>query len=117
MVEYAVLEEPVKTTGSFTSADTIISTGETFGVNKCILTICQIPYYYISVSEWHEYFKFDIQKGLCYTEKKKEIKKQSIQFAKNEFRNIDEFLIPKGCRKEDDNIAEACLLSLIKMEN
>ena len=46
-------------------------------------------------------------------EKREEIKIQSIQFCKAFFKNADDFLIKKGCRKEDDNIAEAMLLSLI----
>lgn len=113
-IDIVNLEEPILQTASFTTAQTIASNFKTLGVYLAILSILELDYRLYSPQSWHQQFKFIIPKGLKLAERRKLIKEQSIQFSKELFINIDDFLIKKGCRKEDDNISEATLLSILK---
>jgi hypothetical protein len=112
-INIAILEEPILQMGGMaTTANTIASNFKTLGVYLAILSVLQIKYKLKSPSEWHKEFPFEFEGKLSQKERRQNIKQQSIQFAKDKFSNIDDYLIRKGCRNEDDNIAEACLLSL-----
>lgn len=113
-IDIVNLEEPILQTASFTTAQTIASNFKTLGVYLAILSILELDYKLYNPQEWHQQFKFSIPKGLKLAERRKIIKEQSIQFSKELFINIDDFLIRDKCRKEDDNIAESTLLSILK---
>lgn len=113
-ISVVVLEEPIRqmSFGS-TSSDTLCSNHITLGVYLAILSILDLDYKVYAPREWHQQFPFKFEGKLPQKERRAKIKEQSIQFTKDRFSNADDFLIKKGCRKEDDNIAEACLLSLL----
>lgn len=114
-IDACILEEPIRQMGGFaTSVDSIASNFTTLGVYTTVFSILEIPYTLYSPTEWHKFFNYEIPKELSQKEKREEIKKQSIQFCKDMFTNAEDFLIRKGCRKEDDNIAESIILSTIK---
>lgn len=112
-IKIVIIEEPILQTAGFTTAQTIASNFTTFGVICAILSCLELEYKTVAPSEWHQCFDFNIPKGKTVAERREIIKQQSIQFSKNMFKNIDDFLILKGCRKENDNIAEAVILSTI----
>ena len=95
-----------------TSIDAIFANAQTLGVYTTICSILELPYKLYSPTQWHKVFDYKLTTK-TQKEKREEIKIQSIQFCKDFFNNADNFLIKKGCRKEDDNIAEACILSLV----
>ena len=113
-VEEVVIEEPIRQiSGMATSIDAIFANAQTLGVYTTICSILELPYKLYTPTVWHKFFDYQLE-GKTQKEKREEIKKQSIQFCKDYFVNAKYFLIKKGCRKEDDNIAESCILSLVK---
>lgn len=110
-IEEVIIEEPIRQiAGMATSIDAIFANAMTLGV---YLTICSILGFKVklySPQEWHKFFDYQLT-GSNNKEKREQIKEQSIQFCREKFINADEFLIKKGCRKANDNIAEACILS------
>lgn len=111
-----ILEEPLKQMGGFaTSADSIASNFTTLGVYTAILSVLQIPYQLYSPLEWHKILGFydEIPKGLSAKERRVIIKEISIKKCQDVFINADDFILPKGHKKIDDNICEAALLSLV----
>lgn len=112
-IKEVIIEEPIRqVSGMATSIDAIFANAQTLGVYTTICSILEIPYRLYSPTVWHKVFDYQIT-AKTQKEKREEVKIQSIQFCKNFFNNANEFLIRKGCRKEDDNIAEAILLSLV----
>lgn len=112
-IKEVIIEEPIRqVSGMATSIDAIFANAQTLGVYTTICSILELPYKLYSPTQWHKMFDYKLTTK-TQKEKREEIKIQSIQFCKDFFKNADDFLIKKGCRKEDDNIAEAMLLSLI----
>lgn len=109
-----IIEEPLRQVSfGSTSADTLCSTHIVIGVYLAIFAILEMKYELVSPRGWHEQFNYKFKKGIKQKERREEIKKQSIKFSKQMFKNTDDFLIKKGCRKEDDNIAESAILSRV----
>ena len=112
-IQEVIIEEPIRqVSGMATSIDAIFANAQTLGVYTTICSILELPYKLYSPTQWHKFFDYKLT-GKTQKEKREEIKIQSIQFCKDNFSNANDFLIKKGCRKEDDNIAEAILLSLL----
>ena len=112
-IKEVIIEEPIRqVSGMTTSIDAIFANAQTLGVYTTICSILELPYKLYSPTQWHKVFDYKLTTK-TQKEKREEIKIQSIQFCKDFFDNADNFLIKKGCRKEDDNIAEACILSLV----
>lgn len=112
-IQEVIIEEPIRqVSGMATSIDAIFANAQTLGVYTTICSILELPYKLYSPTQWHQFFDYKLT-GKTQKEKREEIKIQSIQFCKDNFSNASDFLIKKGCRKEDDNIAEAILLSLL----
>lgn len=112
-IQEVIIEEPIRqVSGMATSIDAIFANAQTLGVYTTICSILELPYKLYSPTQWHKVFDYKLTTK-TQKEKREEIKVQSIQFCKDFFNNADNFLIKKGCRKEDDNIAEACILSLV----
>lgn len=112
-INEVIIEEPIRqVSGMATSIDAIFANAMTLGVYTTICSILEIPYKLYSPTIWHKFFDYKLTTK-TQKEKREEIKIQSIQFCKDFFENAEDFLIRKGCRKEDDNIAEAILLSLV----
>ena len=112
-IQEVIIEEPIRqVSGMATSIDAIFANAQTLGVYTTICSILELPYKLYSPTQWHKVFDYKLTTK-TQKEKREEIKIQSIQFCKDFFNNADNFLIKKGCRKEDDNIAEACILSLV----
>jgi hypothetical protein len=116
-ISVVIMEEPLRQMAfGSTSSDTLCSNHITLGVCLAILSILELDYKLYMPKEWHQQFPFEFNGKLPQKERRAKIKEQSIQFTKERFSNADDFLIKKGCTKEDDNIAEACLLSLLGIE-
>lgn len=112
-IDLVIIEEPIRQiAGMATSIDAIFANAMTFGVYLTICSILGLKVRLFSPTEWHKYFQYDI-KGKTNKDKREAIKEQSIDFCRAIFENSDDFLIKKGCKKPDDNIAEACLLGII----
>lgn len=113
-IEVVIIEEPIRqVSGMATSIDAIFANAMTLGVYLTICSILGLEVKLFSPTEWHKHFNYDIE-GKSTKEKREIIKKQSIEFCRDLFENADDFLIKKGCRKPDDNIAESCLLSTLR---
>ena len=112
-IREVIIEEPIRqVSGMATSIDAIFANAQTLGVYTTICSILELPYKLYSPTQWHKLFDYQLTTK-TQKEKREEIKIQSIQFCKDYFKNAEDFLIRKGCKKEDDNIAEAILLSLV----
>ena len=112
-IQEVIIEEPIRqVSGLATSIDAIFANAQTLGVYTTICSILELPYKLYSPTQWHKLFDYKLTTK-TQKEKREEIKAQSIQFCKDYFDNAEDFLIRKGCKKEDDNIAEAILLSLV----
>ena len=74
------------------------SFGQNFGVILGLLTAFRIPYELVRPQKWKRVFS-------CTSDKN-----TSIDVCKRLFPGVN--LIPPGCRKEHDGMAEACLLAL-----
>ena len=112
-IDEVIIEEPIRqVSGMATSVDAIFANAMTLGVYTTICSILELPYRLYTPTEWHKVYDYKLTTK-TQKEKREEIKIQSIQFCKDLFYNADEFLIRKGCRKEDDNIAESIILSLV----
>jgi len=113
-VDVVVIEEPLRQVSfGSTSSDTLCTSHITLGVYTAILSVLEMKYVLYMPTDWHQQFEFKFKGKLTQKERREQIKIQSIQFAKEMFSNMDEFLIRKGCKKEDDNIAESAILSLV----
>lgn len=111
-IDEVVIEEPIRqVSGMATSVDAIFANALTLGVYTTICSILELPYKLYSPTQWHKFFNYQLTTK-TQKEKREEIKQQSIQFCKDLFENAGDFIIRKGCKKEDDNICESCLLSL-----
>lgn len=112
-IQEVIIEEPIRqVSGLTTSIDAIFANAQTLGVYTTICSILELPYKLYSPTQWHKLFDYKLTTK-TQKEKREEIKAQSIQFCKDYFDNAEDFLTRKGCKKEDDNIAEAILLSLV----
>lgn len=112
-IQDVIIEEPIRqVSGLTTSIDAIFANAQTLGVYTTICSILELSYKLYSPTQWHKLFDYKLTTK-TQKEKREEIKIQSIQFCKDNFKNAEDFLIRKGCKKEDDNIAEAILLSLV----
>lgn len=112
-IDVVVIEEPIRQiSGMATSIDAIFANAMTLGVYMAICSILGLRVKLLSPTEWHKYFDYDI-KGKSSKEKREIIKEKSIQICRERFINADDFLIKKGCKKPDDNIAEAIILSTL----
>lgn len=112
-IQEVIIEEPIRqVSGLATSIDAIFANAQTLGVYTTICSILELPYKLYSPTQWHKLFNYKLTTK-TQKEKREEVKAQSIQFCKDYFKNAEDFLIRKGCKKEDDNIAEAILLSLV----
>ena len=115
-ISLAVLEKPLMQTASATSIISLMSGSEIYGINRTILEQLEIYCYPISPMSWKEQFNFgELDKGASYKEKRDFSKQESIRIAKERIKNIEDFWIPKECRKINDNIVEASLLSILEV--
>lgn len=112
-IEKVVIEEPIRQTAMATTIDALFANAESLGVYRAICSILNLKILLIKPQEWHKHFDYNII-GSNNKEKRECIKRESIRICKDYFINANDFLIKKGCRKEDDNIAESCILSLVK---
>lgn len=113
-IDYVVIEEPIRQiSGMATSIDAIFANAMTLGVYSTICSILGLRIVLVKPQEWHKQFNYDIT-GSNNKEKREKIKQQSIQFCRNSFDNADDFIMLPRHKNPDDNIAEACILSLVK---
>ena len=76
----------------------MFSFGENFGFIQGLLTAYSIPFELVRPQKWKKEFSVTADKNT------------SIEVCKRLFPGVN--LIPQGCRKENDGMAEACLLAL-----
>lgn len=109
-----VIEEPIRQSTLGTSIDAIFANAMTLGVYLTIASILDYKVVLRSPKEWHLFFKEyeELPKNLTNKEKRDKIKECSIQICRDKFKNADDFIMEKGHKNPNDNIAESAILSL-----
>jgi len=124
-IEMAIIEKPLQQTAMKTTINSLVAGHATLEVYRYLLTINYIPYVITGVNDWRKHFDYkDIDNNLLLKYPKKDhhkIKKQhnkseSIRIAESVIENIKDWYIPKGCRKINDSIVEASLLSILEID-
>ena len=101
---------------SATSIISLTSCAESYAINRTLLEMLEIYCYPVSVATWRKCYNFGkLDKGVPYKDKREFAKQESIRIAQEKIKNIEDFWIPKGCRKINDNIVEASLLSILEV--
>lgn len=114
-IEYVVIEEPIRQTAMQTTIDALFANAESLGAYRAICSILELPIVLIKPQIWHKQFQYNIV-GKDNKEKRECIKQESIRICREKFKNADDFIILPRHKNPDDNIAEACILSLVDKE-
>lgn len=116
-IKVVSIEEPLMQTVNATSIQAIFANALSLGVYQTICSILNIPYKLYRPQEWHDKLGFyNMEKGLTTLERRERIKQISIEKCQEIFSNADDFIIEKGHKKPNDNIAESILISLMGEE-
>lgn len=114
-IEYVVIEEPLRQTAMQTTIDSLFANAESLGAYRAIFSILELPIVLVKPQIWHKQFDYNII-GKDNKEKRECIKQESIRICREKFENADDFIILPRHKNADDNIAEACILSLVNKE-
>lgn len=120
-IKYAVIEQPIRQSAMGLTADVLVKSGEIYGINTCILQLHDVKLFQVSPKQWQQQYEYvmppkDKDDKQYLQKRRKAFKEQSIQFCKNIYKNADSF-IKGGTNKDNDNIAEACLIAKYNVEN
>lgn len=111
-IEYVVIEEPIRQTAMQTTIDALFANAESLGVYRTICSILGLRVVLVKPQVWHKQFNYNII-GTNNKEKRECIKHESIRICREKFENADDFIVLPRHKNADDNIAEACILSLV----
>jgi len=108
-IDYAIIEAPIRQSAMGIDADTLIKSGEIYGINTCILKLFNINYYSVSPKIWQNELLYDLPEkekdennSKYLLRRRNEYKKQSIKFCND----------LTGYVTNNDNEAEAVLIAM-----